>query len=110
MKFPMALLTALALLPTAGSAKDAGHADPADPGSAVPPFHYESAFHGYAARPLDAEVSDWRATASDPQAPGKGAMGHMQMQHAPAQPQKDGGAPSGHDAHNMHNMHNMHKR
>ena len=107
MKFPMAILIAFALLPTAGRAKDADQADPANPGSAVPPFKYESAFHSYTPHRADAEVSDWRDTGFDQQALDKRAMGHIQMQHAPAQPQPktDSGGSSGLGMHHQHNMH-----
>lgn len=95
MKFPMAILTAFALLPSAGWAMSADQPDPADPNAAVPPFTYESAFHGYAAGQHDAEVSDWRGTGFDRMTPGEGTTGQMRMQAAPAPLQKDNGGPSG---------------
>lgn len=110
MKFLMVILIAFALLPTAGWAEDARQADPADPGSAVPPFKYDSTFHRYMPHQHDAEVSDWRGTGFDQQAPSKGAMGNMHMQRAPAraqgQPQNDSSGPSGHGMHPLHDMHN----
>ncbi len=106
MKISLAILTAFALLPTAGWAEDAGRADPADPASAVPPFKYESAFHRYMP-PQDAvEVSDGHDTGFDKQAPRQSKMGDMRMQPAPAQspPPKDGDGSSGHGMHRMRKM------
>jgi hypothetical protein len=105
MKFSLPILTALALLPMAGRAGTAGPADAADPGSAVPPYSYESAFQRYAPH-RDAEISDWRSTAFDRQAPGRDATGHRRMPQQPAQspPQKDGGEASGRGMHPMHKM------
>jgi hypothetical protein len=102
MKYSLAILTAFALLPMAGRAQDAGPADAADPGSAVPPYSYESAFQRYAPH-RDAEISDWRSTAFEQQAPGRDAMGHRRM---PAQspPQKGSGEASSRGMHPMHKM------
>ena len=106
MKFAFAILAAFVLLPTAGSASGAGLADPADLGSAVPPFKYESVFLRYLPHQDDAEVSDWRNTSFNTQTPRNGETGQMRMQHAPAQPQSpnDGGGSSGHGMHHMHKM------
>jgi hypothetical protein len=101
MKVLLAMVSAFALLPSAGWAKDTARPDPADPAAAVPPFKYESTFHGYMPHQDAADVSDWRDTNFDRQVPGEGGMGHMHMPDTPAQPQNGGGS-SGNDMHDMH--------
>jgi len=105
MRFLLAILTAVALLPIGAWAKDAGKSDPADPASVVPPFNYESTIQRYMPY-LDASVvSDWRDTRFDKQAPGEDGMRGMPMPAVPAKPQppNDGGSSSGHSLHDTHN-------
>lgn len=104
MRFLLAILTAFALLPAAGWSKDVGRSDPADPGSAVMPFKYESTFHRYLPHQDSDTVSDWRETGFDRKAPRAGAMGDMRVQPAPAQPRKDGAGSSGNGMRRMHKM------
>ena len=80
MKYSLAVLTALALVPTAGRAGNALDADPTDPGSAVPPFKYLSNFHGYSPYGDAATVAEWRNTRFDAQAPRQRGMDHMPVQ------------------------------
>jgi len=91
MKFPMAILIAFTLLPAPGWTKDADPPDPTDPGSAVPPFKYQSTFRSYVPRRDDVEVSDWCGTRYIRQSPKERAMGQMQMQQTPAQRQTQTG-------------------
>ena len=105
MKYPLAILTAFAVLPNAALGGDAGNAHPADPAAQVPPFKYESAFSGYKRDP-GVEIADWRATGFGPSAPRMDAMGHMGMQHAPAQSPR--AQPQGDGSSSMQGMHHMH--
>ena len=106
MQYSLVILIAFAILPTTVWSKDAGQADPADPGSAVPPFKYESAFHRYIPHQDAVEVFDWRDTSFDKQAPRQSKMGDTRMQPAPAQspPPKNGAESSGHGMHHMRKM------
>ena len=109
MKFLIAILIAFTLLPTPGWTVDAARADPADPGSAVPPFKYQSTFRNYVSRRDDVEVTDWRGTGYKQQSPEGRAIGGMQMQHAPAQRQTQTGGGGLSDA-GMDRQHNMRGR
>lgn len=106
MKTPIAILIAFALLPAPGWTKDADLPDPAAPGSAVPPFKYQSTFRSYVPRRDDVEVSDWRGTRYIQQSSKERAKGQMQMQQVPAprQTQTGGGGMPKSGMDRQHNM------